>query len=273
NWLGLLPPRQSAGASAVHVISWYAGVISVVIFLAKRKQKWAVAAVSCVIVGYATAAASPLARAGGLVALDDRSPSSLCTRLAQQRSGVFRTETPGLVVLAVPRHRKLNDASVALREFALDSDLVLGAVGTADSVAIVGRERTASVIALPPLRSETLLQLAAAGTGELAQSYERMSLFAGKLPRAHRDWPPIYLSPQLVDSEYGSLLNITDQLLKSWSEHGEIEYVDFPYPKPQTFPFPTGLLKHAGTSMVTYNWNTKGVGYVDAADGYDVLAF
>ena len=81
------------------------------------------------------------------------------------------------------------------------------------------------------------------------------------------------ISVRSCATEDGSLLNITDQLLKGWSEHGQIEYENFPYPKPSTFPFKTGLLEASKTGQVTYNWNTKGVGYTDTSHGYDVVAF
>src|SRR5207244_2263314 len=79
-----------------------------------------------------------------------------------------------------------------------------------------------------------------------------------------RDWAPILLSPQLRDTEYGSLLNITDQLLKSWSNKGRTRYYNFPYAEPTRFPFPGPLwnvLRIESGTALTYNWNTKGVGY------------
>ena len=74
---------------------------------------------------------------------------------------------------------------------------------------------------LPPLRVETILQLAAVGQDELSQSYERRNIISGRYDEKH-DWAPIYLSAALLDTEYGSLLNITDQLLKSWSMGGQV---------------------------------------------------
>jgi hypothetical protein len=139
-------------------------------------------------------------------------------------------------------------------------------------VAVVARERQIPLEDLPPLRVETMVQLAAATKKELAQSYERTRLFAGRFNKT-QDWAPIYLSDELQDTEYGSLLNITDQMLKSWSQHGEVEYINFRYPKPAAFPFPVGLMEHVKAQQVTFNWNTKGVGYVDSASGFDVLAF
>ena len=189
-------------------------------------------------------------------------------------AGAFLSEERGLMLFALPRGAALDRYRIALREFALDSDLVLGAVGSPAGLAVVARERVAPVALLPPLRVETILQLAAARGDELAQSYERKHLFAGRFDtEKNRDWAPIYLSDELKDTEYGSLLNITDQLLKSWSEHGQIRYANFEYPDPESFPFPTGLMEHSQARMVTFNWNTKGVGYSSTAHGYDLLAF
>lgn len=126
---------------------------------------------------------------------------------------------------------------------------------------------------LPPLRTETILLLASVKENELAQSYERNHFFAGPTMYSH-DWAPIYLSDTLIDTEYGSLLNITDQILKSWSQHGEIEYARFAYPKPSRFPFvDKGLMEFVKADEVTFNWNTKGAGYAMKSRGYDFFAW
>src|SRR5262249_17486653 len=149
-----------------------------------------------------------------------------------------------------------------LRQFALDSDLILGAVKKGDCVLAVARERSVPIDVLPPLRTETILQLAKANTDELAQSYERNNVLAGKLPPSAgpdmgKDWAPIYLSGELIDTEYGSLLNLTDQLLKSWSMAGHVSYDHFSYPAPTEFPLGVALTEFAHTMEVTFNWNTK----------------
>jgi hypothetical protein len=118
---------------------------------------------------------------------------------------------------------------------------------------------------LPPLRFETALTLAAETSDELKQSYERNQFFAGKLSNA-TDWAPIYLSNSLINTEFGSLLNITDQLLKSWSLNGTVEYINFEYPKPPKwadFLRPMqDLFKEGKIDSILFNWNTEGVGYV-----------
>jgi hypothetical protein len=191
--------------------------------------------------------------------------------LDRKISGVFFSDKPGVVLWAIPRAAPLNTYPLEARQFALDSDMVIGAIASDDHLVVVGRERSFPVASLPPLRNETIFQLAAADTDELAQSYERKDIFAGKFDGAH-DWAPIYLSQALVDTEYGSLLNITDQLLKSWSMHGLVRYINFKYPNPTSFPFPSPLSEYAHTSQVTFNWNTKGAGYTAKNGTYEIFA-
>jgi len=185
--------------------------------------------------------------------------------------GVFFSKIRGVVLWLVPQGSHLQDSPVEMREFTLDSDLILGAIAGGRSIAILGRERSVPVNVLPPLRLETLVQLSSVGTYELAQSYERNNGFAGRCTKT-TDWAPIYLSPQLVDTEYGSLLNITDQLLKSWSNRGLTRYEGFLYPTPKSWPFSKPLLNELGVDQVTYNWNTKGAGYAVDTGNYVFLA-
>jgi len=193
--------------------------------------------------------------------------------LEQHRNGVFISTKPGLVLWSFAKTSPMDTHEIEIREFALDSDLILGAVSSSDQVAILARERTTPVATLPPLRTETILQLAAAHEDELSQSYERNNPFAGRYDYStNMDWAPIYLSPRLIDTEYGSLLNITDQLLKGWTQHGDVKYVNFTYPDPPSFPFPKALITLLGVKELTFNWNTKGAGYVTKADDYEVYA-
>jgi hypothetical protein len=191
--------------------------------------------------------------------------------LESKISGVFLSDTPGVVLWSFSRKLPIDTNRIHAREFALDSDVLIGAVATQDQVVILGRERSLPVDVLPPLRTETIVQLASANTDELAQSYERTNLLAGKFD-GQNDWAPIYLSRNLIDTEYGSLLNITDQILKSWSMHGFVRYINFKYPDPERYPFPTDLMRYAKTNRVTFNWNTKGVGYTTKNNAYEVFA-
>jgi hypothetical protein len=180
--------------------------------------------------------------------------------------GVYFTADPGVVVLVIPRDRPLRSFRADIRKFSIDTDAIIGAIamGT-DRLAIIGRERDTDLQTVPPLRAETWISLAASRESELGQSYERLAAFAGKLSVGSdrgKDWAPIYLSIELVNTEFGALLNLTDQLLKSWSEAGHVTYAAFNYPKPTQFPFVDGALHYLGTDTLTYNWNTVGVGSI-----------
>jgi len=188
-------------------------------------------------------------------------------------TGVYFSEKPGLVVWSFPRNVDLTTVRTDARKFFADSDLILGAVASDRLVWIVGRERVEPYSRLPPLRTDVAIMLAGVRSKQLSQSYERVRIFAGKLHNGW-DWAPIYLSKRLINTEYGSLLNITDQMLKSWSLDGAVKYIDFPYPKPnQWLEFPKPLLelikKHGS---VLFNWNTYGAGYrVAMDDGVEVI--
>jgi hypothetical protein len=190
-------------------------------------------------------------------------------------TGAFVTADRSLVLLALPGEtlkkaphddRVLDPLRVPFRCFAMATDSIAGAFQAANGhTAILGRPRTQSVAAAPPLRFETFKLLASQTANELSQSYERRSLFAGKMSSGdyiYRDWAPIYLSDALIDTEFGALLNTTDQLLKSWSQAGGTEYLNFNYPKPASYPFQTSLLEKvrldSGNKSVLFNWNTAG---------------
>ena len=261
------PEPTSSGSK---VVVWLGAAIAGAMFLRTRRRL--PLAVAIVFATAALWAPEPPVRVpageperGGFVPLHGGDSTSLRALIQANRTGVFLSNEPGVVALLVSRTRPLNESGIDIREFALDTDLIVGAVGNAGPVAVLGRERTIDVATLPPLRTETLVQLAAAAHAkeELAQSYERTFLFAGRYQdEPNRDWAPIYLSKELHDTEYGSLLNITDQMLKSWSQHGGIEYANFGYPKPRQFPFDKPLSEQAGVSRLTFNWNTRGVEYV-----------
>lgn len=178
------------------------------------------------------------------------------------KKGIYFSRKPGFVVWILEKgDQKIGKFREQARMFSLDSDLILGAVSQKNLVAIIGRERSISTLELPPMRTETLRMLAGVENDELAQSYQRHSMFAGKLENG-QDFAPILLSPQLWHTEYGSILNLTDQMLKSWSENGEREYAEFNHAKPVDFPFEKGAAIEVGNGQLTYNWNTKGLGYV-----------
>ena len=189
-------------------------------------------------------------------------------------NSLYHSQQPGFVVWVLKRNvaHPEKDFCMNARRFGLDSDLILGAISDDDKVAIIARERMASIYELSPLRQETILMLAATDKTELSQSYERNNLFAGKLADG-KDFAPILLSDELWHTEYGNLLNVTDQMLKSWSENGGIEYIAFDYPKPFDWAFSDGALADLKASTLTYNWNTAGAGYiVENESGLNVYA-
>lgn len=190
------------------------------------------------------------------------------------RSIVHHSSARGLVTWWIPSGTLLDSVAVQAREFALESDLVIGAVGNQRGTLVVARERVVPVDFLPPLRFETMALLASAQSAsnrELQQSYERNARFAGRFNK-DRDWAPILLSPELRDTEYGSLLNITDQLLKGWSNGGMTEYVNFAYPRPPSYPFARPLPFQLQATELTYNWNTTGAAYAVASGDTTLLA-
>ena len=177
--------------------------------------------------------------------------------------GVYISEKTGLVIWVIPRNPDLllEQFTTAARIWAVEADLVVGAVANKDCLVIVGRERNTSILDLPPLRTEEIMRLASADYEELAQSYERNHILAGRFNETD-DWAPIYLSDILLDTEYGSLLCLTDQLLKSWTQNGTVHYANFQYSDPVVaWPWPKPLSEVLGASELTFNWNTQGVGF------------
>ncbi|WP_427500898.1 hypothetical protein ACQE3E_17700 [Methylomonas sp. MED-D] len=210
---------------------------------------------------------------------EDDASSSLDTLLQADAAGSYIDADRQLVLFVLPRKilekARVNDEGmdklrVPFRQFAVSSDTILGGAWSKDgSLAIIGRSRRTPVSAIPPLRFETFAALARENSNELQQSYERNNLFALKLktgPHSYRDWAPILLSESLINTEFGALLNITDQFLKSWSEAGYIDYLYFNYPlRPLQGKFVFGdeplsdiVRRETGGLSVLFNWNTAG---------------
>ena len=218
--------------------------------------------------------------------------NSQWTELANERAvGAYVSSDASLVMLTFPtkfvassvtESKALERLRVPFREFAVASEGIVGGLWTnSGQLALLARARTTAQQAAPALRFETFaaLMAAARNTEELAQSYERTQPFAGKLskgPYEFHDWAPIYLSPQLVDTEFGALLNVTDQMLKSWSSAGTVEYLYFDYSKPNRFPFgeqPLSdiILKETGETTLLFNWNTAGSTVIVRDDGQSLM--
>ncbi len=234
----------------------------------------------------------------GFQSLSDK-PVTLEEAFNSRGVGVFYSVDPGLVVLIIDRDRKLNEDKAYLRQFCLDTDAIIGAIAMTDDksnkLAIIGRERDTALSEMPPLRVETILTLAATNEENLAQSYERNLPLADKTTdqelvkfvetgeennsrdgASNVDWAPILLSHDLTHTEYGNLLNITDQILKSWSMSNIIKYGNFPYRAPFEFPFIQGVTKflyeYLKYSPLTFNWNTAGFGSWVPFGKYNIFA-
>jgi hypothetical protein len=180
-------------------------------------------------------------------------------------SGAFRRTDDTIIALVARPRSTLSDLRASFRRFAISSDLLLGAVKPkSGGLILLGRRRQEPLSVLPPLRFEMFEAFARNRTTKLGQSYERQRMFAGRIqsgPHRNWDWAPIYLSSQLDDTEFGTLLNLADQILKSWSQHAEVEYFAFGHPAPTKFPFgdvsaSTFFENQFKTTSLVFNWNT-----------------
>ena len=195
--------------------------------------------------------------------IDDNDTSKTLTvsrMFEQKRKGVFFSKAPGLVAWCIRRNSDLIDQARDIRQFALDADLILGALRDSATLVVIGREREAPLEVLPPLRVETVLLIASISAKELSQSLDINDCMAGKMADG-RDWCPTYLSRELENTELGHLLTITDVLLKDWSESGTIQEASYHYPSPGYFPFDRPLFQKLGINQLVYNWNTANTMY------------
>ena len=158
--------------------------------------------------------------------------------LNSTRSGVYLSDNPGFVAWVINKNDNLYQKKSDIRQFTLDSDLLLGAFSNSKKLIIIGRERQAgSLQEIQPLCIETILMLAAYQNPSLSQSLDMNDVLAGRVQNRNYDWCPTYLSDILENTEYGDLLTINDVLLKGWSESGKLRFFDVKYPSPKTYPF------------------------------------
>ena len=202
---------------------------------------------------------------------DTASTCTLQELLTARKYGVFFSTEPGFVVWMLPKHRDLSENRQDIRPFTLDADLILAAISDSSSLAIIGREREAAIEELPPLQVETVLLLASIRDKELSQSLDVNDLMAGKMGNG-KDWCPTYLSRELENTELGSLLTMTDIILKDWSESGTIQESYYRYPHPSHYPFPQPLFEWLGVPQLVYNWNTADAMYAIDTDGKTIYA-
>lgn len=182
-------------------------------------------------------------------------------------ANTFQDLQSGIVVLLVPPNTDVRSLRGPFRLFAVASDHIVGALKPkGGGLLLLARARTIPLNRLPPLRFETLVSLINSSGQPLGQSYERQRIFAGKISdgkHAGWDWAPIYLSPQLQDSEFGVLLNLADQQLKSWSQCSQVRYATFDYPDPNSYPFgntsaSNWMFERTLSPSLIFNWNTRG---------------
>lgn len=203
--------------------------------------------------------------------LDDTAKSwTVRDIFARRRAGVYFSEQPGFVAWALPKKCDLKTQLPHIRQFTLDSDLILGGLADSAMLVVIGRERSAPLSELPPLNVESVLLLAAVTEKELSQSLDVNDFLAGKMGDG-RDWCPTYLSRELENTEFGHLMTITDILLKNWSERGTIQEANYRYPEPGYYPFDKPLFKKLGLNELVYNWNTTDAMY--AIDLQDVTIY
>ncbi len=195
------------------------------------------------------------------IVLDDTSQiETVQSIFDEQRRGIYFSRLPGFVAWAIAKKSDLSAQIDQIRQFALDADLILGAIADSATLVIIGREREATLDELPPLNTESVLLLASITEKELSQSLDINDLMAGKM-RNGKDWCPTYLSKELENTEFGHLLTITDIFLKDWSERGTIQEAHYRYPEPGYYPFDKPLFRKLGLSELVYNWNTANAMY------------
>lgn len=211
---------------------------------------------------------------------DAAAPVKLAAIQAASRPSVYARTDHSFVTLAVPPKTALSELAVPFRRFAVASDLLLAAFRTTKgTMLLIGRTRQLPMTVLPPLRFETLSSFIRFRSTELSQSYERQRIFAGRIQAgefAGWDWAPILLSAQLDDSEFGTLLNLADQILKSWSQAGTVDYYAFAHPKPRRFPFGNEAASdyfagELGTTSLVFNWNTENFTTIYQVNGGELL--
>lgn len=195
----------------------------------------------------------------------------LKTLMSTGPAGRYLSTDNSLVVLLVEYSRGIDaDMLAQLRLFAVDSDLILGGVTDDNFIALIGRSREMPLATFPALRIEDMVNAMTTRDTNWAQSYDRNSPGAGRAVLADgaaEDWAPSYLSAELIDTEFGSLLNYADALLKSQSLSDTIRYRGYPISAFRTPPppYPEGVFDHLqqkiGLSSLVFNFNTVGVGH------------
>jgi hypothetical protein len=177
--------------------------------------------------------------------------------ILELNSLVYASDPGGLVAWWIPKSVSINDCGVQARQFAIQSDLIIGALGDDRGVLVLGRERLAPAELLPPLRFETMVSLCGVHADELMQTInpQLLSCYISTEPRER--WELNLLSPELQNTEFGTLLTISDVLLKSWSVSGLNGVRGFrDYPVPGKWPFQQLLTTKLETGSLVFNYNS-----------------
>ncbi|MHC2708416.1 hypothetical protein ACVIWV_007709 [Bradyrhizobium diazoefficiens] len=196
----------------------------------------------------------------------------------EEKSGRFVSLDNSLVVLLVDLTRPLAFADVKnVREFVLDSDLILGGVvETGKSVAIIARARQESWTDFPPLRVEDVINLMVTKNDALAQSYDRTFPGSGRTSSeksSAADWAPNYLSAELINTEFGSILNQADAILKSQSLSNTVSYEGYGIQPIKNPPYAEGVFSRLRAASLVFNFNTVGAGHwLNPKDGRRIFA-
>lgn len=193
-------------------------------------------------------------------------------KLIKTRStGRYLTDDNSLVALLVDISQELDFEHVsAVRKFTIDSDFILGGVVSADGnhIAVLGRARQLALADFPALRVEDVFNAMTAQDRNWAQSYDRSTPGAGPIKAVggvDGDWAPSYLSSNLLDTEFGSLLNYADAVLKSQSLSDSVHYEGYLIRGFDNPPYSEGVFRRLadsiGLTSLVFNFNTVGVGH------------
>jgi hypothetical protein len=196
-------------------------------------------------------------------------------------SGDFGIATGDAIsLLILPKKSDLCEFQRELRMFALETDLVLGNIHTSDVIAIVARNRQVPHTILAPLRVEVMLQLAAHTDKSVQESQYRGSPVAGPTSyKRGRSWAPIELSANTVDTEFGGVLVLADQLLHVWLARGAIQFEGFEHPPPGQWPIindeKAKTIKTRGSKSVhtpDFSWDASNLFFVLETPAYQLTA-
>lgn len=193
------------------------------------------------------------------VAFDDTEGRELgISRILDKRLfGVYHSVSPGLVAWVLPMEADISTKQNEIRQFCENTDLIVGSFQTTEGIAIVGLQRALPESVLPVMRTETILALASTKSKWLGQSYPRTHPLAGKI-NENNDFAPIFLSNELLNTDFGGLLDLADQMLKSYSLNGLVKYANFDHPDPDHWAFPMPVDKVLNSGSTIFNFNTSG---------------